>query len=240
MVEVRAFAEDVWTVDGPPVRFAGLDFPTRMVIVKLAGGLLWVNSPVAVPAEVLARVKALGTMRYLVAPTRLHVWRLAEWHGLFPEAELWMPSQVPKPFQGLPFAGTLGDTPPPEWADELDQLVFQGNLFVDEVFFLHRKSRTVMVADFLQSHPIAKGRPLRNMVLRLEGIADPQVGVPRDIRLSFMNRERARRSLARLLSWEFDKLILAHGPCLASEAKGRVAAAFRWLGGPAKAEMLKR
>ena len=46
-------------------------------------------------------------MRYLVAPTRMHVWRLEEWHALLPEAELWGPPQIPNTFKRLPFAGIL-------------------------------------------------------------------------------------------------------------------------------------
>jgi len=51
----------------------------------------------------------------------------------------------------------------------------------------------------------------------------------RDIRLTFANRKLARRSLERVLSWEFDRLSIAHGVCIAGEAKRFVKKAFRWL-----------
>ena len=102
------FAGNIWIIDGSPVSAFGISFPTRMIIVKLADGSLWINSPVSLPGETLERVKTLGLVKYLVAPTRLHVWRLEEWHSLFPDAELWMPPQVPKKFQRLPFAGIFG------------------------------------------------------------------------------------------------------------------------------------
>ena len=108
----------------------------------------------------------------------------------------------------MPFAGVLGDLPPKGWADDFDQLVFRGNLFVDEVYFLHRKSRAVIFGDFIQNHPLAKGQSLRNALFKLAGVAWPQGGVPFDIRLSFTKRKLARRSLEKLLSWDFDKLIL--------------------------------
>jgi hypothetical protein len=73
MPGLEKFADNVWTVDGPPVRFVGLAFPTRMIIVRLADDSLWVNSPVVVPHEVLDQIKALGIVKYLVAPTKLHV-----------------------------------------------------------------------------------------------------------------------------------------------------------------------
>ena len=53
--------------------------------------------------------------------------------------------------------------------------------------------------------------------------------MPHDIRMTFTNRNLARRSLERLLSWDFDKLIIAHGPCIEKDAKGFVHEAFHWL-----------
>jgi Domain of unknown function (DUF4336) len=229
MASLQPFAENVWTVDGAIVRAAGFPFPTRMIVVRLNSRSWWVNSPVSVPRELLDLMAAQGPVSYLVAPTKLHIWRLESWHELFPEAELWAPPQVPRELKGLPFAGILGDVPPAGWADDFDQLVFRGNLFVEEVYFLHRKSRTVIFGDFIQNHPPAKGRPFLNALLKLAGVAFPEGGVPIDIRLSFTNRCLARRSLEKLLSWDFDKLILAHGVCVEQDARAFVRRAFRWL-----------
>jgi hypothetical protein len=229
MPDLEKFAENVSIIDGPPVRVIGIPLSTRMIVVKLAAGLLWVNSPVSVPLEVLDRIAASGPVRYLVAPTKLHVWRLEEWHALFPGAEFWRTPQIPNKFKCLPFAGILGDAPPHGWTDDLDQLIFKGNFFIDEVFFFHKKSRTVILADFIQNHPIAKGKPLSNALFKLAGVAYPHGGVALDIRLSFANRNLARQSLEKLLSWDFDKLIIAHGICLEKDAKPFVERAFRWL-----------
>jgi len=54
-------------------------------------------------------------------------------------------------------------------------------------------------------------------------------GVPLDARLSFTDRKLGREVLARLLSWDFDKLIVAHGSCIEHDAKAFVENAFRWL-----------
>jgi Domain of unknown function (DUF4336) len=150
MSELKEFAENVSMIDGPPVRMLGVSLPTRMIIVKLSDGSLWVNSPVSVPIQVLDRIKASGPIRYLVAPTKMHIWRLEEWHALFPKAELWIPRHNRNESRRLPFACILGGLVSPGWADDLDQLVFEGNLFIQEVFFLHKRSRTLIVADFIQ------------------------------------------------------------------------------------------
>ena len=74
-----------------------------------------------------------------------------------------------------------------------------------------------------------KGRAFRNALFKLEGVESPYGGVALDIRLSFTHRNLARRSLDKLLSWDFDKLIIAHGVCIEKDAKPFVERAFRWL-----------
>lgn len=230
-VGFQEFAKDVWIVEGPNVRDFGILFTTRMVIVRLSDGSLWVDSPVSVPPDMLRRIIALGPVRYLVAATPRHVWRLAEWHSQFPEAQLWVakPSPLTLKKGNLEFAGILTNVTPRPWIEDLEQVPFRGNPLIEEVIFLHRKSHTVILDDLIQNHPPVKGHALRNALFKLAGVAYPNGGVPLDVRLSFIHRDLARRSLAKLLSWDFDKLILAHGPCVERNAKAFVERAFRWL-----------
>ena len=83
--ELQAFAENVWTIDGPKVHDFGLRFATQMMVVKLIDGSVWV--PVSVPFETLKQITALGQVKYILAATPRHVWRLERWHVLFPEAQ---------------------------------------------------------------------------------------------------------------------------------------------------------
>ena len=184
-----------------------------------------------VPFDTLKRMTALGPVRYLVAATPRHLWRLAAWHTLFPEAQLWVARTTPFALKKghLPFARILGDEPPQGWASDLDQLPFKGNPLIEEVLFFHKASRTVILDDLIQIHPIEKGKPFRNALFKLEGVISPHGGVGLEIRLSFTNRNLARLSLEKLLSWDFDKLIIAHGVCIEKDAKPFAERAFRWL-----------
>jgi hypothetical protein len=118
--------DELRLVPGPSVRFVFASLPTRMIVVKLGDGSLWINSPVAVSRETLDRIDVIGPVRYLVAPTALHIWRLEQWHTLFPEAQLWGPPKVPRAFAHIVFAGLLEDTAPAAWARDFKQLVFRG------------------------------------------------------------------------------------------------------------------
>ncbi len=73
---LKPVADNIWIVDGPIVRMdvpgGSIPFPTRMTIVRLANGDLWVHSPTALTNTLQAEVDELGPVRHLVSPNRIH------------------------------------------------------------------------------------------------------------------------------------------------------------------------
>src|SRR3546814_953818 len=67
---LKPFGPDIWTVDGPEIRMdygpSSIPFPTRMTVVRLAGGGLWLHSPVAPEETLLAAIDRLGRVAWLV------------------------------------------------------------------------------------------------------------------------------------------------------------------------------
>lgn len=131
-------------------------------------------------------------------------------------------------FSHIAFSELLQNVAPAGWAGDLEQLVFKGNVFIEEVEFLHKKSRTLILTDFLQNYHAEQGDLAGNIVKKIGGVLNG--GVPLDLRLSFTNRQLGREVVATMLSWDFDKLIVAHGSCVEHDAKAFVENAFRWLG----------
>jgi len=184
-----------------------------MIVVRLTDGGVWINSPVEWAAEDMETVAQIGRVNHLVSPTPLHDWRLASWAKAFPDARIWP-------------AKSLGDVAPPEWSGDLDQLVFRGSRILNEVEFLHRPSRTLIMGDFIQNYAPGTSR-FRTLFFKLAGVDG---STPIDARASFAgNKVSGRASLERLLLWEFDKLILAHGRCVDHDAREFVRRAFSWL-----------
>ena len=231
MPRLQSFDKNLWIAEGPNVRDMGIMFTTRMTIVKLSDGSVWVESPVPLPFDTLKEIADLGPVKYIVSATQRHVWRLEGWHTLFPEAQLWAAETTPFTLKkkSLQFASILTDTPYEGWAHDLEQLTFKRSPFIKEVIFLHKETRTVIMGDLIQIHPMVKGKSLRNAIFKLEGVAFPRGGVGFDIKLTFTNRNLARQSLEKLLSWDFDKLIIAHGNCIENDAKLFIEKSFQWL-----------
>ena len=75
-----AIDRDLWTADGPDVRFLGLfPYPTRMAVIRLRNGDLWIWSPIALDDALAQDVAALGPGRHLVSPNKLHHLSLGAW-----------------------------------------------------------------------------------------------------------------------------------------------------------------
>lgn len=230
MNPLEPVGDRLWVVDGPvAVDLVVVPYPTRMAVARLDDGGLWITSPVAASFETLTALDDLGQVRDLLAPTPRHYWRLERWHQLFPEARLWTSPLGPFTLgrrRTLPVS-VLGDEAPAEWAGQIDQACYRAPGFA-EVAFFHRASRTLLIEDIIQSHGLHRGRPLVNALIRLGGIADPG-GVPRDIRSLSRNRKVTRAWAERVLDWDFDNLVLAHGPVIRGGARPVVERALDWM-----------
>ena len=232
MAGLRALGKDLFVVEGPVVRDMGIGFTTRMTVIRLGDGSVWIASPVPAPFATIAEIAALGPVRHLVSPTPRHYWRLHAWHALFPEAELWSSPITAVTLRNgdLLKAEILGQHAPEAWAGDLDQAIVRGSAPVSEVFFFHAASRTLLVEDLIQVHERSPGHPLRNALIALGGVAAPRGGVARDIRLTFRDRAAARQSIRRILEWDFDQVVVAHGPVITQAGRRMVEEAFSWLG----------
>jgi hypothetical protein len=66
--------------------------------------------------------------------------------------------------------------------------------------------------------------------LRLGGATDPDGKAPIDMRLSFIRHRRAlRASVLRMLAWNPERVIIAHGPWYERDGATELRRAFRWV-----------
>ena len=227
---LRAFGDDLWLVDGPDVEaMAGFSYPTRMAVVRLADGGLWVWSPIEPSPERLAAVDALGPVRHLVAPNSLHHLFLPDWARAYPEAKVHAAPGLRRKRRDVAFDGDLGDEADAAWAGEIDQVVMRGNLITEEVVFFHRPARVVLVTDLLQQVPVGRLAGWRGFVARLDLMAEAEPTVPRKFRVAFVGRRAARDALRRVLAWPAQRVIMAHGTPVEEDGQAFLRRAFAWL-----------
>ncbi len=223
----------LWLAEGEIVSFFGFPYPTRSVIARLASGDLWVWSPVKLTADLRNEVDGLGSVRHLVSPNKLHHLYLQEWKAAYPEAQLWGPQTTIKKRPDIKFREALVDSPPAEWLADLDQAWFRGSLAMDEIVFLHRPSATAIIADLIQTfsdHFLREHWGWWRFLARLDGLTREKACAPLEWRLSFINRAPARRARDKVLNWNCQRVIVAHGEWPRANGKAFLANSFRWLG----------
>jgi hypothetical protein len=236
---LKPIGDDLWVVDGPIVRKAylgvSLPFPTRMVVVRLTNGELFLWSPTEPDEDLRAGIDNLGPVRHLVSPNKFHYAHVAAWKRAYPKATAWaspgVREQAASQSIEVSFDADLCDEADPAWVDDLDQLVFRGSRFMEEVVFFHRKTHTLLLADLIENFEPEKVSGYHKWLVRLAGAAAPDAKTPRDLRLTFLGRKReARSAFERMVAWEPEKVIMAHGCPYERDGTAELRRAFRWLG----------
>lgn len=235
---LKPVAPDIWIADGPIVRMAAplgmsAPFTTRMTIVRLDDGGLWCHSPIAPDEGLFAALDAIGPVRHLVSPNKLHYAHIAAWKARYPEALAWASPGVRERAASqriaVGFDRDLYDVPPPAWSADFDQLLFRGSRVFTEVVFLHRTSATLILTDLIENFEAPKLTGGMRAIARFGGVLDPDGKAPLDMRFTFKDREAARDCLRRMLAWRPQRIVLAHGRWYAQDGEAELRRAFRWL-----------
>lgn len=229
MAQLRPFGDSLYIADGPSVSFFGFPYPTRMAIARLPSGALWVWSPVALSDALIAEIRALGEPRYAVEPNKLHHLALSEWVKTFEGLRLYAPPGLAEKRDDLRFDVLLGAEPPTEWEDQIDLVAIEGSLMMTEVLFFHRPSRTCLVGDLVQKFEPDAMKAWQRWVMKADGLCGPEGSTPREWRLTFTDRGRARAALRRALAWEPERLLIAHGTCAESDGAEVLRDSLAWL-----------
>ena len=231
LYRLKPVARDVWIADGGWIRFYGLPFPTRMTVVRLADGGLWVHSPIADREGLCDAVAALGPVRHLIAPNWIHYAWLPEWHSRFAGALTWgspgVAARAASRGVRLHLDHELSDAAPEAWEGQIDQRLAQSALHKEVVFF-HRASRTLILTDLIENFELEKMPFWTRPLLKLGRVSHPDGRMPRDIAASFRPRRAHLRDLVEtMIAWAPERVILAHGRWHERDGTNALRRAFR-------------
>jgi hypothetical protein len=203
---------------------AGLPVTSRMTVVRFASGKLWIHSPVRFGEDVRAELARLGEVAWIVAPNRAHHLFAGHCRRAFPAAALFGAPGLASKRPDLSGMRELGDAVEAEWAQELEQVLFRGIPFVNEVVWFHKASRTLIATDLLQCWC---GELAWNAALyaRLTGVRN-HLDVPRTVRMVTRDKAAAADSARAVLRWPFTRVITAHNAIVEQDAHAAVARAF--------------
>ncbi len=210
-----------------PISLAGARFEARMTIVRLNDGALVVHSPGPLEDGVREEILALGRVAVIVAPGNFHHLHVAAWQRAFPNAETWICPGVERKQPALRFDGVLGEQLPASMKGEFEQALVRGRVMA-EVAMLHRPTRTLLLVDLIER--FGDDTPNLNWVLRaywkLFGMWNRATLAP-EYRFGWQDRAAARAVLERILAWDFERVVIAHGNLVERDPKDVARRAWR-------------
>ncbi len=226
--------DNIWIVDGPEITFSGMPFSTRMTIIRLNNGDLFIHSPTPLGDDLKKAVDALGTVRHLVSSNFIHYWWVGEWGEKYPDAIKWASPKVrPRAAKhNIAFDRDLHDEAEPEWAGEINQIIIRGGRAMVEVAFFHKASKTLILTDFIENfEPKRIHSRLLRILMKLGGVADPDGKMPLDLYLSFLGRrDKLKAAIQTMIDWGPKRVIVAHGRWYEKDGVKELRRAFRRLG----------
>ena len=227
---LNKIGENIWTVEGDAVPFFGLPYTTRMTLIRLASGDLWVHSPLKISEDLMREMLSLGKVKYIVSPNKLHHLFIPDWIRAFPEAICYAPPGLVKKRSDIKFGKELGMLPEAQWSNEINQTIFKGSPAMQEVVFFHSRSKTLILADLIENFKPDSFNSWQRILARMTGILSPDGKTPVDWRLSFtFGKKEARKSLSIIMGWEPDIIVISHGECILENGVAFLKKSFLWL-----------
>jgi glyoxylase-like metal-dependent hydrolase (beta-lactamase superfamily II) len=229
---LTAVAPDLWSHVHRNRLPGGGSLQGRMNVVRLGDASTLVHSPTPVDDALAAQIAALGRVAYIVAPNCYHHLHVTAFLARFPDAKVYGAPGLAQKCPDLPLAGTLDDGAAVPWAGALDHITLPGAPKLNEVVFLHRASRSLLVTDLLFNVTSPDGW-MAALMLRVMGTYK-RFGPSRLLRWRLTKDRRALKAgVERMLAWDFVRVLPAHGDVFEASdprlARERTRASLGWV-----------
>ena len=223
----------LWVAE-QPLKFLGLEVGTKMTVIKLPNGSLVVISPIEIDSEIQQQLDSMGTVRYIIAPNLFHYLYLSQAQQIYPQAQTIAPPGLAAKQPDLKIDRVFTQDPI-EFDSELEFVRFEGfRVFmppqvkiINEIVFYHPASKTLIITDsafnFDRSFPL-----VTQLAARVLGSYQELKPYLLD-KIASHDKQKLKQSIDKILAWDFQRVIMAHGTIVEHEAKAQLSAGYHWL-----------
>lgn len=226
MPSIENLAPSVFTIRYP-LKLLGASLGRVATIFRLRSGRVVLHSTAPFTPADRAMINEIGEVEAMVEATNFHDTFSRAAVAQFSDARYFAPA-------GFPLEKALKPEPIENgeeiWGDELRWQLLAGVPRLNEWSCFHPESKTLVVADLLFS-----GRPndlSGKVFFAFTGIRG-WPGNCRLFRMCIRDRKALETSINRVLGWDFERVIVAHGPPIKKDAKrvftDAMRRAFPWM-----------
>ena len=218
---MQNLAENVWLLSFP-LKHLGFDMGRNVTVLRLDRSQLVIHSTGPFTPDNVAAIRQLGQPAWLLDTMLRHDTYSQEALTAFPG----VPYLAPEGFADVVAYPTQPLIPPPaEWAGQLEVLELQGVPSMRETVAFHVPSRTLIVADLAMNFP--GDHPAWHQLLIKVAVGSHHApGISRAFKLMAKDEVALKESIARMMTWDFDRLIVGHGSPILTGAKARLSDAL--------------
>ncbi len=214
-------AENLWLL-AYPLKMLGADLRRNVTLIRLGSGKVVIHSTAPFPAEDVAEIRALGEPGWLLDGILRHDTFAKEGRAAFPG----IPYLAPDGFSEVVGFPTEPIVPAPvEWDGELLALEIQGAPEARDTALLHVPSRTLILTELVFN--FSGDEPLwTELLLRVAVGGQHHPGMSRPVKAGVKDKAAFESSLATILGWDFDRVIVGHGDVIELDGKAKLSAAL--------------
>lgn len=220
---LREIDKNIWVAE-QPFRYFGLHIGTRMTVIRLANRELVVISPIRVNEAAVRQLSDLGQVRHIVAPNLYHYLFAAEFKAFYPNATFWAAPGLDTKQPELPIDEIISSDSSRQW-DELETILFDGFKTLslsgfdalNECVFFHPASRTLILTD--TAFHLDESFPLLTQFASKVTGGYKQLSPSLLEKIATTEKESVKRSVEKVLHWDFERVIMAHGSIIERHGK---------------------
>lgn len=229
---LKSIDRSIWVAE-QPFKYLGLPVGTRMTVILLSGGRLLLISPIKIDTKTKAQIDSIGKVEFIIAPNLFHHLYLAECQQLYPEATLIAPPGLDSKKPNLEIDQIFYQNEI-SFHNELEYILFEGfQTFIppkiktaNEIVFFHPASKTLILTDtafnYDRSFPL-----VTQLATRVLGCYDnlrPSILA----KIASKDKDTVKHSLQKILAWDFQRVIVAHGNIVETNGKEQLKAGYQW------------
>jgi hypothetical protein len=233
--KLKPITSNIW-VKEQPLKYLGIEVGTRMTIIRLADNQIALISPIQLDPQIITEINSLGTVKYIIAPNLFHYLYVQSCKDIYPNASLitapGLETKKPNIKSDLILTQDKID-----FNGELEYFLFAGyQIFLpssvsftvayNEIVFYHPESKTLILTD--TAFNLDNNFPfLTQFTARIIGCYE-QLRPSILEKIAIQDKQQITASVKKLLQWDFQRVIMAHGTIVENNGKQQLKEGYEW------------